>query len=336
MQIHKTTGGRRPLIAWLSVMTLVLVVAACSSSGSASQGGREADPGTGDAAGFPSAAPSAASAAGAPVIGSTDGQQTGGGDAIGLVDDAKIVRTGTMVLDVTDVPKAVASARDAIRGMGGYVGASNTSNQDDQPVASVTYRIPVDRWEDALAALRSLNGLTTKIVTEETAAVEVTGQIVDLQARIRNLQASETALQAIELKAVKISDVLEVQTQLTDVRGQIEVLTAQLKDVGDRAAYATLTVQFGTPVVAVEAAKKDWDPATVVDEASATMVGVLQGLAGAGIWFAIVWLPILLVLAVVAGLGVWIVRRTGVRGRPLPPPPSAPTAPPPSAPISAT
>ena len=335
MRRHTTAGGRRPQIAWLLVITIVLVVAACSSSGSAVPAGA-AGAGSPEEAGFPSAAPSAASAEGDAAPGFTGGEQPGRGDAVGPVDDAKIVRTGTMVLDVTDVAQAVARARDAIRGMSGYVGASNTSNQDDQPVASVTYRIPVDRWEDALAALRSLGGLTTKVVSEETAAVEVTGQIVDLQARIRNLQASETALQAIALKAVKISDVLEVQAQLTDVRGQIEVLTAQLKDVGDRAAYATLAVQFGTPVVAVEAAKKDWDPATVVDEASATMVGVLQGLAGAGIWFAIVWLPILLVLAVLAVAGAWILRRGGLRGRRLPPPPSTPAAPPPPPdPISA-
>jgi Domain of unknown function (DUF4349) len=334
MQKHRTAGGRRPLITWLSLTTIALILAACSSGASSAVPAGLDDSGSGNGA-YPSAAPSAASAAGAPDAGSTGGEQPAGGDAVGLVDDAKIVRTGSMILDVTDVGQAVASARDVIRGMGGYVGASNTSNQDDQPVASVTYRIPVDRWEDALAALRSLNGLTKRIVTEQTEAVEVTGQIVDLQARIRNLQASESALQAISARAIKISDVLEVQAQLTDVRGQIEVLSAQLKDVGDRAAYATLTVQFGTPVVAVEAAKKGWDPAVVVDEAAATMVGVLQGLAGAGIWFAIVWLPILLVLAAVAGIGAWVLRRTGLRGRGLPPPPTAPTGPTPPDPLSA-
>jgi len=68
--------------------------------------------------------------------------------------------------------------------MGGYVGASNTSNDGDQPTAEITYRIPADRWEDALDLLRGLNGLTTKVVTEHTEAVEVTGQVIDLQARI--------------------------------------------------------------------------------------------------------------------------------------------------------
>ena len=90
---------------------------------------------------------------------------------------------------------ALRTARDAIVAMGGYVGASNTSNSDDQPFAEITYRIPADRWEDALDVLRNLNGLTKKVVNEQTQAVEVTGQIVDLQARIKNLRASETALQ---------------------------------------------------------------------------------------------------------------------------------------------
>ena len=52
---------------------------------------------------------------------------------IGARDDAKIIRTGTIELEVKDVPTALRTARDAIVGLGGYVGASNTSNFDDKP-----------------------------------------------------------------------------------------------------------------------------------------------------------------------------------------------------------
>lgn len=41
------------------------------------------------------------------------------------------------------------------------------------------------------------------------------------------------------------------------------------------------------------------------------MVSVLQGLATAGIWFLIVWLPILLVVGAFTLLIVWIARRYG-------------------------
>ena len=52
--------------------------------------------------------------------------------------------------------------------MGGYIGASQTQNEGDIPIASVTYRIPVARWEDALDLLGGLNGLTTKVVSQQT------------------------------------------------------------------------------------------------------------------------------------------------------------------------
>ena len=251
--------------------------------------------------------------------GSTDGGTGKPAPAQGVVDeptayrdDAKIIRTGSMTLEVSDFTSALRVARDAIVGLGGYVGASTTSNDDDRPSASITYRIPAENWEAALDALRGLNGLTTKVVTESTESVEVTGQVVDLEARIANLRASETALQAIAVKATRITDVLEVQAQLTETRGQIESLTAQLKDLNDRSAYATLAVQFNVPIVAVEVAAKGWDPTAVVDESAAAMVSVLQGLATAGIWFAIVWLPILLVLGAVTVIVVVIARRLGV------------------------
>src|SRR4029077_19801569 len=154
---------------------------------------------------------------------------------------------------------AVAAARDSILAMGGYVGASNAGTDGDTPFAEISYRIPAARWEDALADLRSLGGLTTKVVAEQTQAIEVTAQVVDLEARIKNLQASETALQGIAANAVKISDVLEIQAQLTAVRGQIEELPAQLKDLNDRAAYATLTARFAVPVVAVQVAQSEWE-----------------------------------------------------------------------------
>ncbi|HJW20965.1 MAG TPA: hypothetical protein VJ506_00900, partial [Candidatus Limnocylindrales bacterium] len=50
-------------------------------------------------------------------------------------------------------------------------------------------------------------------------------------------------------------------------------------------------------------------PNSEVDKASASLIEVLQALATAGIWFAIVWLPILVVLGVLAGIAFLIARR---------------------------
>lgn len=305
----------RTIRTLIALTVLALALGACGGAASGPElstvgnaaGGSAAGVDNQDARGV-AGAPSAAAAA-------AEGDGFVDENAIGARDDAKIIRTGSIEVEVSDVSKALRTARDAIVKLGGYVGASNTTNGDDRPTAEITYRIPADRWEDALDALRSLNGLTTRVVTEQTQAVEVTGQVVDLQARIRNLRASETALQGIAAKATKISDVLEVEARLTDVRGQIEQLTAALVDLNDRAGYATLSAFFSVPIVAVEAVGNEWRPASTIDEAAASLISIGQGLATAGIWFLIVWLPVLLVLGLFAALGMWLARRAGLGRR---------------------
>jgi hypothetical protein len=222
-------------------------------------------------------------------------------------------------MTVTDVTRSLTGARDAIRSLGGYIGASQQQRDGDSVVATVTYRIPVARWEDALTALR---GLGTEI-GEKTDSVEVTGDIVDLGARITNLKASEVALVGYAEKAPQVSDLLEIQARLTDTRGQIERLTAQEQQLQDQAAYATLNVTFGTEAVAVTEAAARWDPAAEVDRASATLLGMGQTVLSFLIVFTIVWLPLIVSIAIVVGISLWVARRLGWR-RPDRIPPVAP------------
>ena len=290
------------------VLASALLVAACAS-GAAPAPERLST--VGDSIGDAPRGQPAASSAPVPVGGGAPGD----GNAA-FRDDAKIIRTGSLSLRVTDLEATVRAGRDAIRAVGGYIGASRQTNDGDASTASIAYRIPSDRWDEALDALRRLG----TVLGEETDAVEVTGQIVDLQARIRNLRASETALQQIATTATKITDVLEVERRLTEVRGQIEQLDAQRADLEDRAGYGTLTVTYGIQVVAVTEAAKGWEPAVEVDRATGSLITVLQAVTTAGIWFAIVWLPILLIIGLLSAAVVFVLRRLGVIRKPEPTP----------------
>ena len=188
----------------------------------------------------------------------------------------------------------------------------------DRSVATITYRIPADRWQEVIGSLR---GLATEVVYEQTQATEVGGQIVDLEARLRNLRASEAALVEIAKGTGKVSDLLEVEAQLTEVRGQIEQLDAQRTQLNDQVAYGTLVTTFGTEIVAVQETAKGWDPAEDVDNAAATLIGVGQAIASAAIWFAIVWLPLLLALLVLALVIRFAYRRFGPKPKPHDPVP---------------
>jgi hypothetical protein len=152
--------------------------------------------------------------------------------------------------------------------------------------------------------------LATKVISGETHTEDVTAQVVDLRAGIVNLRVTEAALQAIMAKATKTSDVLDVQAELTTVRGQIEEATAQQQHLQDQAAFSTLTATFGLrPVAAVVATQNQFDPQSEVDKATARLVRVVQRGVTAGIWFAIVWLPILLGLGLVVGVAAVLAVR---------------------------
>jgi uncharacterized protein DUF4349 len=322
--MRSPTRGRRPGRSIAAVFTLTFAGALAACSGASAPAAAPA----GGPAALP-AASSATSAGEAPggngnnsgVDTSSGGGQPGtGGGQVALVDDAKIVRTGTLQLTVADTTKALAAGRDLIRNLGGYIGGSQQERNGDEIVASVTYRIPVASWEDALNGLR---GLGTE-VGEKTDAVEVTGQLVDLDARIRNLKASETALVGYAQNAPKVSDLLEIEARLTDTRGQIERLTAQQAQLSDQAAYATLTVTFGTDVVAVIQTSERWDPAAEVDRATATLIGMGQAVVSFLIVFAIVWVPLILVISIIGLMALLVARRLGWRRSgpyPLAPPP---------------
>jgi Domain of unknown function (DUF4349) len=251
---------------------------------------------------------------GDPAGSGTGGSGNGGVDGGGQVTDAAarppellIIRTGQLEIVVADLHAAVAAADERVSAVGGYVGSSDETASGSESKASVVYRIPADRWDEALAAVR---GLASQTFHAQVQTEAVTNQVVDLGARITNLRASEAALQAIMAKAVKISEVLDVQAKLTDVRGQIEQLVAEKQQLEQRAAFGTLTVVFSLPVTPkAEAVRLGWDPATDVDRATGALLGIGQAAATAGIWFGIVGLPLLVVLAILAVIA-WRVRRT--------------------------
>ncbi len=307
-----TTTLRRGLL-----LLAALAVAACGGGAALSTVDQAGGTGAEVPAGMPAAAPSAA---GSEANGySADGKGT---DAL-LGQGPLIVRSGQLDLEVAVLDDALAAAEKAVTAAGGYVAASQRQGDDERASASVTYRIPVARWEETLAALRTVGA---KVLSEQTGSQEVTSQVVDLGARLANLRATEAALQAIMARATKIPDVLEVQSQLTGVRQEIEQLTAQKQSLEEQAAMATLTVGFSLPpVVAVAQVREGWDPGAEIDRAAATLVGLGQGVVSAAIWVAIVLLPLALVLGAILGIAWLVVRR--VRPRTEPPAPlDAPAA----------
>ena len=302
-----------------SILVLAAFAAACSAGAASAPGGQggAGNPGTGGAAG-PVTGGGTTGGNGngngnsnSNGDGTGNGQGNGNGGGIGTAgqidqEGLLIVKNGALAIQVGGLETAIDAATGQVAALGGYASASNRAGDDDSAQATVTFRIPVARWEEALSALR---GLGEKVLDERYATEEVTAAVVDLGARIANLRTTEAAFQAIMDRAVDIEDVLRVQSELTKVRSEIEQLTAQKTSLEGRAAFSTLAVTFATKPDPILAEQQGFDPANEVEQASASLVAVLQGVATAGIWFGIAWLPILVTLGVLGLIGLAIGRR---------------------------
>lgn len=235
----------------------------------------------------------------------------------GVRDGALIVYNGRMRLEVSDIRPAVEAATRLIVDLGGYIAGSQAESATSTESASITFRIPAARWHEAMTGLR---GQADRVVNEFTESADVTTEVVDLDARIANLRATESALQEIMVRAETIEDVLKVQRELTTVRGQIEQATGQRDHLLRQAAHGTLVVAFVTPVAAATVAQEGWQFSQEVDRAFADLIRIAQRLTSMGVWLGIVAAPVVLPVGVVLLIAYRLRRRF------MPGTPSGPTA----------
>jgi hypothetical protein len=295
---------RRFLCAALALF--VLAASGCSSSAATPTLGDYRYGGTAQAtdAGLPGEVFQAA-ATPAPAASSADGAIQPGpvalpSSALAAPED-RIIKTGSIHIEVANLDDSIARATDQIHALGGWMAGSNRTSSTGGGLASVTYRVPVDRFEDAVGQMRKFG---KKVISENNDSQSVGGQIVDLQARIDNLKSSEKAIQAIMDKAKTIDEILTVQQHLSDVQGQIEQLTAQLTDLSDKSAYSTLTVVFEVPAPDASPSPTPqpsgtpvpWSASEQFNKAATELGGVGQSAATAAIWVVVLILPVTLAL----------------------------------------
>lgn len=111
---------------------------------------------------------------------------------------------------------------------------------DRQPYAWVTVRVPAERFDDALAHFKRL-GTVREVSTN---AEDVSGQVVDLEARLRHYRAVLERLLGFLDKAETVSAALAVQNRIDQTELTVEQLTAELKQLKETVAYSTISVSL--------------------------------------------------------------------------------------------
>jgi hypothetical protein len=213
-------------------------------------------------------------------------------------DRIDVIRTGTFSLEVEDVDASLTKLTNVVKSQGGYVSGSYRYTDTSTPYLTVTFRVPAASFDAAVLALRAEG----TVLSEQISTYEVTMQLVDLEARLRNLRASETALLELMTRATTVSDVLAVQTQLTSVRSDIESYDAQRASLADQVAMTTVSVTISPIGSSIGNATSGFDLGKEVSLAIANLISVGRTVIIAAINLVIVVLPIALVGALAGGL----------------------------------
>lgn len=300
----------------LVIIVLVLLVAAAGCAAPA--------PRMDSAAPAPAERPAAQSAPALPALAET--ASGGGASSSGAPDDTArmIVRTADLSVVVTDAAQAQQAIVAAVQGMGGYVADSSAWREGEQLRARLTVRVPADKLDALLAAVR---GQAVRVEQENIKGQDVTEEYSDLTAQLTNLEATEVELRKlldeVREKTQKAEDVLQVYRELTNIRGEIERTKGRMQYLSTMTAMATANVDLIPDVLAKPVVEPGWRPLETLKNAGRTLVNALKGLVDALIWLVVVVLPVLILIAIPIVLLVLLIRWLTRRSRRGPQPPAA-------------
>lgn len=242
-----------------------------------------------------------------------------------------VIKNASLTLVVDDPNQSMEKISKLANELEGFVVSANAyqetlENGAKVPRASITIRIPSAKLDDVLAQIKIESN--QEPLSENINSQDVTSEYTDLQSRLRNLEAAEAQLTKIMEQATKTEDVLNVYTQLVQVREQIEVIKGQIKYYEQSAALSSVSIELIANAAVQPLTIGGWKPVGVAKDAVQTLINTLKFIANAIIWIIIYVAPVLFILYIIFFLPASFLWRRWRKGRAAkkaapPPPPAA-------------
>lgn len=221
------------LAAGAALVTMVALTSACSGGGADDEGA------TSDEAGGQDTGSVEALARDAPEAGAD------GGVNRTIVQLRSVIRTGEVALTSTDLDAARGELDDLLNALDGTLDREQTEHNTKGEIerSTLVIRVPVDRFD---AAMTAIQGLGT-VKHADTAAKDVTTEVIDVNERVETLETSLDRLQDYQRDARDIDDLIRYEQQITERESELQSLKAQQSYLTDQTSMSTITVYLSTP-----------------------------------------------------------------------------------------
>lgn len=286
-----------------ALVVLLVVLAGCSGGGAGGGDAGQADPelagdGASDAERAATAAPE------------QDADKSEDTVAAAQADRA-IVRTGRISLTVDSFTTVRTRVGTLARDTGGYVASASRETRGEGnrtwTVGVVTIRVPSEQFSETYDEVQTLG----EVREASSDTTDVTDQLVDIEARLETLRAERARLRSLYADANDTETVLRVSQELSDVQTEIERLEAQKRNLENRVAFSTITVEIREerPERPTPTPRPGYADTPIGEAFFASVNGVVTAVKAVGVTIAYA-LPYLLVFGIpLGGLGVVIARR---------------------------
>ena len=225
------------------------------------------------------------------------------------VKEQKLIKTVNLSTETEDMDRLLAELNTHVEMLGGYVehreimnGSNRNSNRSRW--ASLTLRVPVEKLGDLVACVEDASNVTN--YTENVD--DVTLQYVDTASRRKALETEYDRLQALLEKADNMSDLLTIESRMTEVRYELESVTSQLRVYDNKVNYATVWLNISevtklTPV----AERTRWQQ--IGDGFVESIQNVCEGFLNLCTWI-LANSPYLLIAGGILAFLIFLARRT--------------------------
>ena len=280
------------------IVIIALILAACGGAPAATEAAPEFYSVSPEMGGAPAVAQDAALAPGEPAARSAEQSTGNSGSGVSAAAVERIViKNADLSIVVADVEGRMKNIQVMAEQMGGFVVSSNlyqsyTSNYVEVPEAQIVIRVPSEKLDEAMDQIKKD---TVEVPTENVSGQDVTAEYVDLQSRLKNLEAAEAQLDEILQKATETEDVVNIFNQLVYYREQIELVKGQIKYYEEAAALSVISVHIIAEETIQPVVIGKWEPKGVALEAVQDLIDFMKGFTEFLIRFVIYNLPVLIV-----------------------------------------
>ncbi len=153
------------------------------------------------------------------------------------IAERKVVKNASLYVQTKLLTDFIESINEKTKKLGGYSESVEVSNYDSGS-AELNIRIPAEKLEDFISAVEEIATVKSKNISSS----DVTDSYIDVESNIKALETEEKALLGILEKCKSVSETIEVQDRLSQVRGKLESLKSQKASLDSQISYSRISI----------------------------------------------------------------------------------------------